>query len=130
MADPITLDRLRRMTGVPESTWPDDLLEDYLELALLPDANGVEPDEADYIDTYDLHRAAALVFRDRAAQVADVAYDTQVDMTKRNASGLIANYIKMARFHEQHSTPIGGSVFASFSTYTTPESSDNISVDA
>ena len=93
-------DRLRSMSGTDADTYPDSALDVYLEEALVEDAEGNDPGDEDYVETYDLHRAAALIWWDRAAEIARFAFDTQIDMTRAARSDVYENFHRMARHHE------------------------------
>jgi len=67
--------RLRRMVNEPSlDTYDDDALAAVLATYPVDDAAGVEPSGAGWTPTYDLHRAAASLWDEKAAREAD-SYD-------------------------------------------------------
>ena len=77
--------QLRLMVDEPtEATYDDDLIDDRIEAHPLLDALGTDPYEVDYstepptlserdewIPTYDLNAAAAIIWEEKAAAVSD-----------------------------------------------------------
>ena len=62
---------LRRMVAEPATTiYSDELLTTIIEKYPLTDDDGYEPDDDDWTDTYDLHRAAADIWEEKAAAAA------------------------------------------------------------
>jgi len=128
MASSDTYQTLREMTGTKVEDFTDSDLDRYLERSLVQDSEGRNPDDEDYVPTYDLNRAAAKVWRVRAAGIARFAFDTQVDMTRANRHNVFENFIRMARFHEMKAIPYGDSPFQSMALIEEP--GDNVSGDA
>lgn len=127
MTEAEALGRLRRMTATATEDWPNELLADYLNDSLVKDDAGREPGDVDYVPTWDLHHAAALVWADKAAALAATAFDLQTDMTKANRSGQIDNAWRMARWHSTRAIP---SIVSYPAWPVDKESGDNISADA
>ena len=114
------------MTGTDEETFDDARLQTFLDEALVKDSEGNKPEDEDYEPTYDLHKAAAAIWRIRAAEVARYAFDTQIDMQASNRSTIFNNFHKMARYHDMKRMPSFGSPVRGESIV----SEDNVSVDA
>ena len=127
MTEEQTYTRLREMTGTSEDDFDDQRLDRYLEESKVIDEDGNLPGDDDYETTYDLHRAAARIWRDRAAEIARHAFDTQVDMTRADRSDVFANFTSMARYHEQKMKPFGDSPFRGIGIEE--EDEDNVSGD-
>lgn len=128
MASQETYESLREMTGTSVQDFTDQALDKYLEKALVQDSEGNYPGDEEYVATYDLNRAAAMIWRIRAARIARFAFDTQVDMTRANRHDVFENFVRMARFHEMKSIPYGDSPFRGMNLVEEPE--DNVSGDA
>lgn len=105
MATQATYTRLRDMTGTTDTDYPDAALDVYLEESQVEDSEGRDPGDDDYVPTYDLHRAAAKIWRDRMAHYARYAFNTQIDMTKSERSQIFENFHRMARYHDMKSKP-------------------------
>lgn len=125
MTETEAITRLRRMTADNATSLPDPIASEYLTDALVKDSAGLQPGEEGYVDTWDLHRAAALRWGDKAGELARTAFDLQTDMTKANRSGQIENAWKMARYHSTKTIPriVGFSLIAEEGT------TDNVSAD-
>lgn len=71
--------KLRRMTNEPTaSVYTDDMLTAYIADAAVMDANGNFPDDDDWVETYDLNRAAADIWEEKIAVVSG-EYDFNAD---------------------------------------------------
>jgi hypothetical protein len=105
--------RLRRMVDEPtEDIYDDDLMGEYIEAYPLLDILGTEPYEVDYstepptrsiddswIDTYDLHAAAADIWGEKAAATAE-NYDFSADGGNYSRSKRYDQYMAKARYHQ------------------------------
>lgn len=99
MAEPslLLVDRLRRMTAEPEhTTYTDGDLQAIIARYALVDAEGLQPTETDWIGTWDLNRAAAEVWAEKAAAVAS-DYDFIADGGNFNRSQVYAQYMATSR---------------------------------
>lgn len=74
------LARLRRMVAEPTDAngYTDSVLTAAAERCPLPDADGYDPDHADWVATYDLAGAAADVWTEKAAGLAG-SFDFSAD---------------------------------------------------
>ena len=104
--------RLRRMVDEPtEDTWDDDAIDEYIERYPLLDVLGTDPQEVDYsttpptisenenwIPTYDLHAAAADIWEEKAAALAE-EFDFKADGGSYSRSQKYEQYMKKSRFH-------------------------------
>jgi len=104
--------RLRRMVDEStEATWDDDAIDDYIERYPLIDVLGTDPQDIDYttspptiseqdewIPTYDLHAAAADIWEEKAATVAD-EFDFKADGGSFTRSQKAETYLGKSRFH-------------------------------
>lgn len=104
---------LRRMTGTANAheEFSNTDLQNILDLSKVHDKEGRSPDEEDWEPSYDLNRAAFLVWTERAANISRVAFDSQIDMTKAERSQIFENYTRMARHYRMRSRPSKMSVF-------------------
>lgn len=120
MTEQEAITRLRTMTATDETSHTDATMQEYLANALVKDSAGVEPGGTDYVPTWDVHRAASLVWLDKAGALARTAFDLQTDMTKANRSGQINNAWKMYRLHAAKAIPkiVGFDLVTSASTAT------------
>ena len=103
---------LRRMIDEPESAiYDDDALETYIERYPTLDALGTEPLEVDYdtepptlseradwIPTYDLHAAAADLWLEKSATVAE-DYSFTADGSTLNRGDVQKQYKEQSRIH-------------------------------
>jgi len=96
---------LRETTGLVgnETDWPDARLQRFLDNAKVRDDEGRESDDEDYETTYDLNRAAAQVFRARAADAAPHGFQTQMDQAATHRQQIVENYHRLARDHDKRS---------------------------
>jgi len=106
-------DRLRRMVDEPNIvTYDDDTLDDYIEAYPLMDALGTNPLETDFtttpptiserdewIPTYDLHAAAADIWEEKVAVLAD-EFDFKADGGSYSRSQKYLQYMAKARHHQ------------------------------
>lgn len=104
--------RLRRMVDEPTTTtYTDEDLEGYIERYPVLDERGEVPytwdtstspptqdANEDWIPTYDLHSAAADVWDEKAAAVAE-DFDFQADGGRYNRSQVMAHALQQARWH-------------------------------
>lgn len=106
--------RLRRMVDDPNDdagTYDDDALEGYIEAYPLLDVLGTDPTEVSYsttpptiterdewIPTYDLHAAAADIWEEKAAAIAE-EFDFKADGGDYSRSKKYEQYMSKARFH-------------------------------
>lgn len=105
-------ERLRRMVDEPtEATYDDDLIDTYIETYPLLDALGTGPQDVDYsttpptiteldewIPTYDLHAAAADIWLEKAAAIAD-EFTFKADGGSYSRSDKVKHYKSQAQFH-------------------------------
>ena len=103
--------RLRRMIDEPaDDPYTDDVLEGYIETYPLIDALGTDPLEVDYtttpptvserddwIPTYDMNSAAADVWEEKAASIAE-DYDMTADGSTLQRSKRFEQYTKKCRY--------------------------------
>lgn len=82
---------LRDMIAEDATAFPNDKLDRYLSMVTYTDSDGLL--------AYDLHRAAALIWADKAAAIARRAFNVQVDATRADRASLMANYRSMSRYH-------------------------------
>ena len=103
--------RLRRIVDEPtDATYDDTDLGDYLERYRVMDALGNDPytwtsttpptqsDNASWIETYDMHAAAAEIWSEKAAAVYD-QHDFSADGGSYKVSQLYDHCVAMAAFH-------------------------------
>jgi len=109
---------LRRMVDEPTTTtYSDADLETYIERYPLIDERGEVPytwdtstqpptqeENDDWIDTYDLHRAAGDLWDEKAAAVAE-DFDFQADGARYSRAQVVEHYQAMARMHRARRTP-------------------------
>jgi len=109
---------LRRMVDEPTTdTYADSDLEDYIERYPVIDERGevpytwdtsteppTEEENDDWIDTYDLHRAAADIWQEKAATVAE-DFDFKADGGQYSRSQVFQQNMQMARYHRARRRP-------------------------
>ena len=110
--------RLASMTGEAHRSVEDRIVDDFRlqeiadEVALLKDDSGLAPVDSGYSPTYDLYRAAAAVWSEKAARVAE-GYNVKVEGASFNRSEVYEHYMEQAaRF---------AGMAASLTMNTTPE---------
>jgi len=100
--------RLRRMVDEPDdTTYDDDAITDYIERYPLVDERGEKPytwdtstqpptqdENDDWIDTYDLNAAAADIWEEKAATVAE-DFDFRADGGQYSRGQAYEHYMKM-----------------------------------
>lgn len=111
--------RLRRMVGEPDSstTYTDDDLTTYIEEYPLIDERGEAPytwdtstepptedENDDWIATYDLNAAAADIWEEKAAGLAQ-DYDFKADGASFSRSQAYEQYLKQARYYRSRRAP-------------------------
>ncbi len=110
--------KLRRMVDEPSTdTYSDDDLEGYIEDYPLVDERGEEPytwdtsttppsqdDNDDWVPTYDLYAAAADVWEEKAAGLAE-DYDFEADGGRYTRSQAYKHYMRMAAHHRARRSP-------------------------
>ena len=115
---------LRRMVDEPtETTYDDDLIDDYIEKYPLIDVLGTDPQEVDYsttpptiserdewIPTYDLNAAAADIWEEKAAAIAE-NFDFSADGGKFSRSQKYEQYKKNARTFSSKKSAKASKVF-------------------
>ncbi|GAG30286.1 unnamed protein product, partial [marine sediment metagenome] len=103
---------LRRMVNEPDADpYTDDVLETYIERYRAIDELGTKPMEASYttepptltendswIPTYDLHAAAADIWQEKSATVAE-DYRISADGGTLSREQVQSQYLKQARYH-------------------------------
>ena len=106
------VEELRRMVNEPDATtYDDDALELYIERYPVMDFLGTKPWEADsstrpptlsenddWIDTYDLHAAAADIWQEKGATVAE-DYNITADGGSLSRGDVQNHYMQQARYH-------------------------------
>jgi len=104
--------QVRRMVNEPDATtYSDEDIQAYIEAYPLLDERGQEPytydtstepptatDNEDWIPTYDLHAAAADIWEEKAATVAD-KFDFGADGSNYSVSQKYAMYMRQAKHH-------------------------------
>jgi len=104
--------RLRRMVDeATEDTWDDDAIDEYIETYPLIDVLGTDPQDIDFsttpptiseadewIPTYDLHAAAANIWEEKAATIAD-EFDFKADGGGFSRSQKYDQFMAKSRFH-------------------------------
>ena len=79
---------VRRMTAEPTATtYTDTILSAYIEAYPLHDADGLAFDDTNWTATYDLNAAAAGIWLEKAASVANESYDIQERVEDSVGSG-------------------------------------------
>ena len=130
--------KLRRMVDEPtETTWDDDLIDDYIESYPLIDVLGTDPQEIDFstspptiserdewIPTYDLNAAAADIWEEKAAGIAE-NYDFAADGGKYTRSQKYEQYMNKSRFHLSKRSAKASKVFVNPRMITTEESNSD-----
>jgi hypothetical protein len=79
-----------------DTTYTDTVVDGIIETYPLVDAEGYDPDDASWTDTYDLNAAAAAIWEEQAAALAD-EFDFNADGGSHSASQKYKNAIKMSR---------------------------------
>lgn len=94
------LARLRRMVNEPDDTndYDDAALTAIVEGYPVSDADGNDPDDNDWTDTYDLHRAAADIWEEKASVVA-ADFDFSADGGRYDRSQVYQQYTNLAHYH-------------------------------
>jgi len=109
---------LRRMVDEPTATtYSDEDLETYIERYPLLDERGEVPytwdtstqpptqeENDDWIDTYDLHRAAADIWDEKAAGVAE-DFDFQADGARYSRSQVYEQFMRKVYYHRARRRP-------------------------
>lgn len=104
--------RLRRMVNEPDdTTYDDDAIQEYIERYPLLDERGEEPytwdastepptqeDNDSWIPTYDLNAAAADIWQEKAAIVAQ-DFDFKADGGQHSRSQVYEQYMAQARYY-------------------------------
>ena len=104
--------KLRRMIDEPDDDiYDDDTLEEYIESYPTIDSLGTNPLEVDYtttpptlsevddwIPTYDLHAAAAEIWQEKSAAVAE-DYNVTADGSTLARSQVQEQYLRQSRYH-------------------------------
>lgn len=92
-----TIATLRRMVAEPtETTYTDALLATTLELYPLPDSTGLDPEATLWAGAWDLNRAAADIWNEKAAAVA-ANFDFQADGGNYSRSQMYTQYTALAK---------------------------------
>ncbi len=106
------LAQVKRMVDEPTTdNYTNDEIDGYIEMYPLLDALGTDPHEVDFtttpptislvdewISTYDLNAAAANIWEEKAAAVAD-EFDFKADGGSYSREQKFDMYMKKARFH-------------------------------
>lgn len=91
--------RVRRLAAEPTTTtYSDSALEDIIERYPIADVEGIEPDETDWVATYDVYAAAAEVWTEKSAAVAG-RFDFTADDGSFKVSQIQAQYQKQAQHY-------------------------------
>ena len=110
--------QVRRMVNEPDdTTYDDDAISTYIEAYPQLDERGEAPytfdtsttppsedENEDWIATYDLHAAAADIWAEKAAIVAQ-DYDFQADGGSYSRSQVVAQFERQARSHRARRRP-------------------------
>lgn len=110
--------QVRRMVNEPDdTTYDDDAISTYIEAYPLLDERGEEPyswdtttepptkdDNETWLPTYDLHAAAADIWDEKAAIVAQ-DFDFQADGGQYSRSQVATQYMAQARMHRARRRP-------------------------
>lgn len=100
--------RLERMVHPKEKpTLTADDLEDLLDLARRPDANGALPDDTGWAGAYDLNAAAAEGYRRKAGKVAGKG-DFAADGASFQRSSLSKQLLDQAKVYQARSDEAAG----------------------
>ena len=124
---------LRRMTDEPEeATYDDDLLETIIERYPVQDILGTEPwewdgttspptasENDDWIPTYDLHAAAADIWQEKSATVAE-DYNFTADGSTLSRGDVQKQYMNQSRHH------LSRRKIKTMRTFVTPRVSPNV----
>ena len=94
------------MAGIAagDTTYTDTVVGGYIEAYSLIDADGLDPADDDWVDTYDLHAAAADILEERAVALA-TEFDFTADGATYHRSQQYEALMKQARFHRSRRTP-------------------------
>ena len=104
-ADEVDVDELRQMTAEPTTaTYSDGDLIAILQKFALIDSDGLEPDDTDWVPTYDLNAAAANVWRKKAAALASL-YDFTADGGTFHRSQAYKQAMAQARHYNSMRAP-------------------------
>lgn len=91
--------RLRRMVAEPtDATYNNDDITRYLEQWPLVDSNGRTVDDDSWTEAYDLHAAAAEIWDEKAASVAD-KHDFSADGANIQSSQMYDHCIRQSKHH-------------------------------
>lgn len=91
--------RLRRMVAEPtDATYNNDDIIKYLEQWPLVDSNGRTVEDTNWTEAYDLHAAAAEIWDEKAAAVAD-KHDFNADGANFQSSQLYDHCLKQSKHH-------------------------------
>ena len=101
---PEELVRLRRMIAEPsQDNYTDVELTELAETAKIPDLNGLEPTDPNYIPTYDLYALAAEIWDEKASEISD-EFDFSADGGSFSRSQKVQQYMAQARKYRSLST--------------------------
>jgi hypothetical protein len=100
------VERLRRMTNEPTDIngYNDATLREYITLWKAIDSEGRSFEETDWVETYDLHAAAADIWEEKAAALFD-KHDFSADSSSFSASQMYENARSMAEHHRARQKP-------------------------
>jgi hypothetical protein len=100
------ISRLRRMTNEPTDVngYNDAALTEYITSWKAIDSESRLPDESDWIETYDLHAAAADIWEEKAAALFD-KHDFSADGSSFSANQMYENARSMAEHHRARQKP-------------------------
>lgn len=98
--------QVRRMAGIAagDATYTDTVVGGYIEAYPLIDADGRDPSDAEWIDTYDLHAAAADILEERAVALA-TSFDFSADGASYHRSQAYEKLMAQCRYHRSRRTP-------------------------
>jgi len=95
--------RLRIMVAESsESVYTNSDLEDRIEATACTDVNGKDPDDDDWVATYNIFKVASEIFLEKAANVAD-EFDFNADGGSFNRSQKQQMYLRQASYYESRS---------------------------
>ena len=98
------LDDLKLIVGPEEPVLLDADLQKILDRNRIKDQDGLYVGDADYVETHDMNRAAAMVFRAKAARVA-AEYDVSIEGRSLMRSYMYRQLIDLAREYARKAQP-------------------------
>jgi hypothetical protein len=88
---------VRRLVNEPTTTtYSDVLITTFIETYPMIDSDGIAPDETDWTAVYNLNRAAADIWEEKAAAVAE-KFDYAAEGSSFKLSQISMQYLEMAK---------------------------------